>query len=339
MATMTDAAMRLEDWAKLSKSEITQGLTVSLYATDSILKDVPFKNDPSLKATGVRITPNGLPNPTYGAINETPQAVRTTTEQHQESAYLIRENVKIDKRFVSMKGLLTNPIEVQMKGLLEAWARRLNTDAVQNDPLSPTGNKLAPIGWLPRMLNPTKYGHVAECAINCAGVNMSATMTKSSAIAFFVFLDQALDYMNASDGSGVVLYMSDFMFRAISMAGKIMDNGSGLSVTKDNYDHQIMTYQGAKLRKIGRQLDDVTRIISYTETTDGTQQVGGNCTSIYGIKYGSTDVLGWHDGAFDLEKVGMDTSGIFHVFLMDYLFGFYHSHTRTLTRLSGIKIQ
>ncbi len=337
MAVVTGAAMRLEDWAKNSNNNVTKGLTIALYETTSVLKDVPFVQDSSLKATGVRIAPGGLPSPTYGSLNNTPDRVRTTLEQHQETAFLLRENVYMDTRYKNMKGLITNPVKIQTTGLMEAWARRLNSDFLYNDPTQAGYDPLAPVGLATRLRDYQKYGHVAECMIDGSGLLVNATATKANALAFFTEIDRLLMYLNAADGTGVVLYMNDDMLRTFSRLVKLSDLGAGFDVTKDNYDRSIQTYKGARLRDIGRRNDDVTRIITGAENQAGTAYTGGDRTSIYGVRYGDSYLTGWHDGAMDLKYIGQDDTGTQDIWLLDYQAGLYHAHTRTVARLFGIK--
>lgn len=344
MATLlTDNAVRLEDWAKISNNVITQGLIANLYETDSILKDVPFKEDPAFKATGVRIDPGSLPqNPTYGTLNTTPDSVRTVPSQHEERGYLIRENVKMDRRYRKNKNYIVDPVKVQTMGVMEMWARQLNTDFILNDPSSATGKKNGPDGLYTRLLaaNQAKYGTTAENLIDAANggsaFTISDTMAKADALRLFVSVDKMLQFMNAADGTGVVLYMNDNAFRKFSMAGKLCDGGGGFDTTKDEYDRTIMTYKNARLRDVGRKLDDTTRIIGNTENANGIALTGSTFTSIYGVRYGGMYLTGWHDGALDLEYIGTDPTGVQDIWLLDYLFGFYHGHGRSVARLFNI---
>lgn len=337
MSTFTGAAMRLEDYAKLSRSNVTKGLTEALYKTDNILKDIPFRPSSAFKMTGLRLSKNGLPTPSYGRLNETPERHRTTVEQHQETAILLRGNVYMDRRYATMKDLLTSPVKVQTTGLLAAWTRKLNTDYILADPGAGSDIE-GPIGLRTRILNPTKYGHAADCDIDGSSINATGTMTKSDAINLFSKFNAALLKMGNPDGRGAVIYVNEELSLALDRAGQLGDNGSLLRTDRDNYKHSFLTYKEARIRRVGRTLDDATQVIPNTENAAGTLLTGGDRTSAYIATYGESDIDAWSDGELDLVKTGTDDTGTQHIWLLDHLFGLYHSHDRTIARIYGIEI-
>src|SRR5436305_1552530 len=87
-----------------------------------------------------------------------------------------------------------------------------------------------------------KFGVRPENKIDAGGaaVDISqAGMTAKTAAAFFEMLDLLLWCVDSQDGTGVVLYMNDFVKRRINSVIKFMGTSGGFDITRDQFDRSI----------------------------------------------------------------------------------------------------
>lgn len=344
MATVEGAAARLEDWWKVSPSPVFRDIVYALYTeTQSVLKDIHFTENASLqKMVGLRITAAGLPTSlTYGKLNDTPARRRTTALHHEEPKFMIRDNVFVDVRYQGDKKAYEKILKINTKGLFIARTRGIDWDFFNNDPSAAGGLDGGPTGLFTRLstsANRDKWGHADECNIDGSNLLMTTSAVKANDLQLFETVDQALQFTKSPEGTNSVIYGNDRFCRRFATSAKRADNGSGLKTTEDNYHRSVSMYKNARIREVGRAADDVTRIIGNTENTAGTSLTGGDRTSFYVVHYGEGHLEGEHDGSLDLKKVGLDDTGTQDVYLLDYLFGMFHSHDRTVARVFGIQM-
>jgi hypothetical protein len=98
-------------------------------------------------------------------------------------------------------------------------------------------------------------------------------------------------------------------------------------------------FRGARIRDVGRTVDQSTRIITNTETTAGAADGTGKTTSIYAVRYGSKYFSGWQYDSLRPQNLGLDpTNGVMYNAVVDWSVGFWQSHTRAVARLFNIKM-
>jgi hypothetical protein len=333
-------AQTIADYARQSNDVAVQKITLSLLQNGSILDDLPLTTNESLKMTGSRVRGSGLPTVNWGRINKAPASVKAKTERYEEEVALIREIIPIDRRLLSQKNWIEDPIQVQLNALMEAHTYELNTTFFLNDPADPTnGNEDAWVGLRTRLDNPTLYGVESAMKINAGAVDMTTAMTAATANTFLEIVGQMLAYMGSDDGNGVVFYCNWLLKERWARAIRIAGSGGGFTITKDAFDRQVTAFRAAKVRNIGFKADQSSLIISNTEASDGTDPGNDHYTSLYACRYGEGRMKGWQTNALKPENLGRSTeTGIMQNVLIDWGCGLWVPHSRAICRAYGIKV-
>lgn len=334
------SALTLSDWAAYSNDEVVKQITKSVHMTWNAIKDIPLVTSNQLKQTGVRfIGSEGMPSVTWTSINEEPTTTKAKPTAYEESIYLVRNKFVIDEMLLNQPTQITDPVQAQVDAWTMAFAYEFNDKFINNNPESGgTSAKCFP-GLRYRLQNPTKFDIPSEMVVNASGVVMNGSMTASTANDFISYVDELLDNLAAPDGNGVVLYMSEKMKRQFAKAIRLLGSGAGFNTQSDGYDRMVDVYRNAKIRTVGRKVDQSTPIIANAETAPGTADSGGTFTSIYGVHYGDGYVTGWQKGLLKPEYLGKSReNGVIHNVVLNWGVGLWFPHTRSIGRIRNIGV-
>ena len=162
--------------------------------------------------------------------------------------------------------------------------------------------------------------------------------TQATANKFLELLDQLLWSVDSPEGTGVVIYMNEVMKRRFAFALRAMGTSGGLSVMTDQFNRTIEMYKGAIIREPGYKADQSTRIITTTETADGTADTSSTFTSIYAVNYDVDHFSGWQFEPPNVQDLGLIYNGAIYRTLIDWAVGYSSASTRSIGRLYDIKI-
>lgn len=341
MAIDFNGALTLADHAALSNDPLVKEITKSLHQTWNALKDIPLFTSPSLKQVGMRYLNSGIPQPNWTGVNSEPVAVKGRPKSYEESMYLVRNKILVDHVLLDQPTNIIDPIEAQVQIFLEGFAYDFNDKFINNDPTSlVTGNSADCFpGLAYRMNNVADYDIPSELDIALTGGTGATTngdlytfdSTRNNN--FIAGLQELLDNMNAPDGDGVVLYMSESVKRKIEIAIRTLGIGAGFDVTQDNYQRPVEKYKAATIRTVGRKADGTTHIIGST-LNNGVAADAGKCSHIYAVRYGTGYVQGWQSGPFKPTYLGLSKeNGVMHNVVFDWGVGLWVPHTRAIGRL------
>jgi hypothetical protein len=87
---------------------------------------------------------------------------------YQESAFLIRNYIDVDKFLVQDQNQIVNPRAMRLEGYLKSVAYEFNDKFINNN--HATGNADALVGIRARLDDPTTYGSRTDCKISAARV-------------------------------------------------------------------------------------------------------------------------------------------------------------------------
>jgi hypothetical protein len=333
------AAVTLNDYAKISQSPLERTMIEAVYNTPNVVKDIPLKSNPRFKVTRPRLEDDGLPTVSWGSVNKAPTSTKTTTEQHEEVASIVRSRIRVDDRILNQPDAVIDKMKVQTMGFARAWAYAASDAFFNNDPSGANGgDPLAWAGLRYRLDNPLTFKLASEMKIDSGALAFDGAITSTIANEALEFIMQALDYMEAEDGNGVVVYGNDIVLRKWATAIRVAGEGAGFGTTTDAYDRRVRTYANAKIRNTGRKANQTDRIIGF-EDADGTPNAAGLYTSLYFVKFGEGNFTGWHDGSIEPKYRGMLDDGVTHQWVVDYLIGLESQHNRCIARLHGIKVR
>lgn len=348
MAIDFNGALTLADQAILSNDPLVKEITKSLHQTWNAVKDIPFYTSPSLRQIGMRYTNSGIPTPNWTGINSEPQAVKGKPKQYEEQMFLLRNKITIDKVLLDQPNNIIDPVDAQVQMFLEGFAYDFNDKFINNDPTSsaPGNSPDCFPGLKYRLNNPTQFDMASDMTLNSAADMSLAVLLASGGSAqanrFIYDLQTLFDNMNAPDGDGIVLYVSEVGKRIIEAAIRVMGIGSGFDITQDNYDRPVEMYKNAKIRVVGRKSDGLTSVIpndvnlpASTVNTAGVTAAITNTTSMYAVRYGTGYVQGWQPKPFKPENLGRSQeNGIMHNILFEWGCGLWIPHTRAIGRLN-----
>lgn len=348
MAIDFNGALTLADYAALSNDPLVKEITKSLHKTWNALKDIPLSTNPSLRQTGMRYLNSNIPTPNWTGLNSEPAAFKTRPKSYEEQLYILRNKLTVDRRILDQPNAIVDPVESQIQMFLEGFAYDFNDKFINNDPTSSSdGNSVDCFPGLNyRLNNPTDYDIPSEMIIasqDISAANLFRTSAKSGSIPFGVQaanrfiadLQNLFDNMNAPDGDGIVLYMSELSKRQVEMAIRVMGIGAGFDITQDSYDRPVEKYKNATVRTVGRKSNGTTSIINNAQTFTAAGNISSDKrTNIFAVRYGNGYVTGWQSEPFKPKYLGLSPeNGIMHNVLFDWGVGLWVPHNRALGRL------
>lgn len=331
----------LADYALMSNSPLVQAVTYSLILYSNVLQDVPLAEKKSLIVNGTRFEGN-LPSVNWSQLNAEGVTTKGTPTAYQEQAYIIRNYIDVDKFLVEEENRIVDPRAVQSEAYLKALTYDMNYKFIKNDHV--TGDQNAPVGLRFRIDNGGTFGVRPENKINSSGLDLTqATLTNGSGGQYngsklLEFLDQLLWSVDAPDGNGVILYMNEVMQRRFNLAMRSLGTSGGFEIVRDQFDRAITMYKGATLRDPGYKADQTTRIITTTETSDGSADTSSTYTSIYAVNYSTDHFSGWQFNPPNVQDLGLIYNGAIYRTLIDWAIGYNNASTRSIGRLYGLKL-
>jgi hypothetical protein len=345
----------LADYALYSNQPLVQAVSMSLIDYGNIIQDVPLVPKQTLQANGVRFEGN-LPTINWSPINAEGVTVHAQPTPYQEQAYLMRNYVDVDKYIVMDQNQITDTRASQAKAVLKALTYDINFKFFKNAH-DGTGDPNAPVGLRARIddaASANKFGVRPENKIDAGGATADISQAGISAAkgnAFLEMLDLLLWSVGSTDGTGIVLYMNDYMMRRLNFVLRSLGTTGGLNESMDQFNRTITKYKQATIRDPGVKSDQTTRIIagnaipagsgSVGETAAGVDSTGAsaNFTSIYAVNYGTDNFFGWQftEGP-NVQDLGLINNGVIYRTLIDWAVGFMNANTRSIARLYDIKI-
>ena len=335
---IASGTVTLADYALMSNSPLVQAVTYSLILYSNVIQDVPLVEKKSLIINGARFEGN-LPTVNWSQLNAEGVTTKGTPTAYQEQAFIIRNYIDVDKFLVEEENAIVDPRSVQTEAYLKALTYDTNYKFFKNDHV--TGDANAPVGIRWRIDNGGTFGVRSENKINGGGLDLTqATLgtTPVNGNKLIELLDQLLWSVDSPDGTGVTLYMNEQMRRRMTFAIRQLGTSGGFSIAQDQFNRTIEMYKGAVIRDPGYKADQSTRIITSTETSDGSADTSSTYTSIYAVNYSTDHFSGWQFGPPNVQDMGLIYNGAIYRTLIDWAIGFNNASTRSLGRIYGLKL-
>ncbi len=330
------SALTLSEWSVLSNDPVVQSVTMSLHKTMNVLKDIPLKTSRALSMQGVRfIGSEGAPSVNWATINEEPVTTKGKPSPYSENVYLVRNKFQIDNLLLDQPTQIMDPVTAQVNFWNEAFSYDFNDKFINNNPI--TGDSDCFAGIRHRLQNLSDFDLPSDAVVNAGALALTTSMTAAIANTFLEYVQNLLDNLGAPDGDGVTLYMNEQCKRRFEFAVRMLGAGGGFTTQRDGFDRPVEMYKGAKVRAVGRKVDQTTSIITSTETAAGTADTGGTATSIYAVRYGEGYVSGWQTGLLKPKYLGPSTeNGVMHNIVIDWGIGLWMPNTRSIGRIRNI---
>lgn len=337
---MADAgALTLADYAMQSNDEPIRELIKAILVPESVLNDLPLMTNAALKATVLRLLPEGFPTWNgWGKINQNPNVYKADFSDYQESAYLVRQKIQVDNRLLQAPNWIGDPFELQLMAWRDSLNYELNVTFIENDQSGNNGgNGDAWEGLRPRMVNPN-YGVPNRNSINTGGLNLTTSMTDADGQTLMELMGTMLAYVGDPTGGSTVFY---FNWLTKERAARAMRQSHMWRYTTDNYDRQIEAFRGAKIRDLGWRKDSETPVVPLNLTAAGTAGATAATayTEIYAVHYGTTWMRGWQTNTPELKYLGLSTeNGVYENAIIDWAVGLMQPNPRAICRAYGIQL-
>lgn len=334
--SISSSSLTLQQYAQQSNDPFAIKIVDSLLHVGTVLNDIPFTTQRSMKVNGARLT-GQLGTANWRKINASSVVASSTISPFQEQLYVLSNMIDIDRLILMDQNAIGDPAAVQVNAMLEAWNYDFNNTFFNNNHVS--GNADAFVGIRQRLDDPTNWGTASTCKIDGGGVDLSDSgMTAATANKFIRFLAQMLDAMGNPDGMNTVFYMNRDVKRRLDQAVRLLGAGAGFDTTQDNYPRRVDTFRNAKIRPVGVKGDQTTEIITSTETSAGANG-SSNYSSVYAVHYGDDQFNGWQMEPPRIEAIGLrsDEPTIYRVF-MEWPVGLYQQNIRSISRLFDVKV-
>jgi len=243
-------------------------------------------------------------------------------------AFSFGNYIDVDKVYVNDRSpRLYDPRAYQINQTVKAMAREFNDAAINGTP-----DLSKPTGLWYRVVNDLGASQNIDAGSG-SGLDISpdATSLSTNIQTFFDKLDKAI-YACADHKADAILCNDTLLQRYWSIARQ-----SGLlKTTSDNLGREFYEYKGARFIDMGFKINDTSKIIGDTETTNGAALTGGSATSIYVVRFGKEYFTGWQEYALDVIEKGVLEDGVTERTIIDWVVGLALSHPRSVTRLYGI---
>jgi len=335
------SALTLGEYATSSNDPIVHKITFSLHNTLNVLQDIPLQTQPTFIRKGVKFIDN-LPSVNWKPLGSIPTVTKGKPTPYEDQVWIVRNQFQVDEMVQNEQNSIGNFLETQIDAWMEAFQYDMNTKFFLNahdGSGGVTGDPNGPVGLKFRLDNASTYGVASEMKIDFAGTDMTTSMTATTANTFIENLQQVLDYMNTTTGDGVVIYMNDTLKRRFDRAIRVAGLGAGFAATKDAFDRSVDTYKNAKIRDVGRQVDQTTRVLGNESATGAAWTSGSKYTSMYAVRYGAGYFGGWQYRPLKPQRLGLDpTNGVAYNVVVNWAVGFWQEHTRAIARGYDIKI-
>jgi hypothetical protein len=332
--------MTFAQYAIQSNDPLVQEIIFSLLDCGTAMTDIPFVNKKTMVQNGVRWNAQ-LPTVNWTGLNAVPVNTIGTPTPYQEQAYIIRNNIDVDKYFVEDMNQIGDARGTQLAAYLKAVAYDFNTKFIRNDHV--TGDSNAIVGLTYRINNGSTYGVRSINKIDAGGVDvrlatLTTASTKDTGNQLIEYLDQLLWSVDSPTGEGVTLYMNEVMQRRMATLLRAMGTDGGFAIVKDQFDRTMMSYKAAVIKDIGYESDQVTRIITNTEAATGVVDGSATYTSIYAVNYSTGHFFGWQFDTLQAHDLGLLNNGALYRTVIDWAGGLINGSDRSIARLYDIKM-
>ena len=138
---------------------------------------------------------------------------------------------------------------------------------------------------------------------------------------------------NIAEGSPDVILTGKNGFLSLQAAAR---REGLLDTTRDQFDRQVMTFNGIPVVHVGTKGDQSTQIITNTENFTGSPITGGTATSFYLVRWGEPYTTGIQMNAPERIFDGILDDGVTHRVVFEWPVGLAFFHKRSVVRISGV---
>ena len=318
-------AWNLAELSKIETDTLRKSVIDTLLMESNLLQLVPWETIGQLATTIVRI--QDLPSVGFRKINAGYAATIGHFEQKVENISLMGCYMDCDKAIARAKNTIADARAIMQVMALKGAAYKFNDKFINGDPATdPEEFK----GILKRVDDVVDEGYTGQYINNAGTSGDGILLSTGESHNFLNKLDELIYAMKGH--SPDILLMNKKMLlalRSLLRKEKLLDNA------KDMFDRNIDMYGGARLVDIGVKADQITDIITSTETLEAAG--AAESTSIYAVKFGIGELLwGIQEYPMEVEDKGLLEATPVYRTELDWPLGLALADPRAIGRLCGI---
>jgi hypothetical protein len=318
-------AWTLAELSKIETDTLRKSVIDTLLMESNILQLVPWETIGQLATTIVRV--QDLPSVGFRKINEGYAAGVGHFEQKVENISLMGCYLDCDKAIARAKNTIADARAIAQVMALKAMAYKFNDKFINGDPTTdPEEFK----GLQKRVEDVVAEGYDGQYIDNAGTSGDGILLSDAESHNFLNKLDELIYSIKGHQPD--LLFMSKKMLlalRSLLRKQKLLDS------TKDMFDRRVDTYSNCQLIDIGVKADQITNIITNTETLEAAG--AAESTSIYAVKFGIGELLwGIQEYPMEVEDKGILEATPVYRTEIDWPLGLALADPRAVGRLYGI---
>ena len=274
------AGITLAQLAQLETDPVKKFMELNILRECKVMEKLPFENVSSLQVSAVHW--ESLPTGgAFRSINEGySSAENGQLGESWEAVYGFGGDITFDTVIEKLGNTIKDPVQVQTEGKLKAmgiqWNDYFINGDVATDPKGFNGLKKRVAGMPARQTVYMAASNAAPYDPTAAAANARTALNK---------FNEAWRKCNAG-AVNMILCNEDWIIGFSKILSLLQGSGNYLSVTKDQYGREEVSYRGVPFIDMGLKSDMTTEIISNAEAAgDG----GADSMSIYFASANTTD--------------------------------------------------
>jgi hypothetical protein len=283
----------LAEFSKIETDILRKSVIDTLLMESNLMELVPWETIGQLATAIVRY--QDLPSVGFRKINEAFAESTGKFEHKVETISLAGLDIDTDKAIARAKNSIADARAIQQTMALKSLAYSFNDKFINGDPIVDPEEFTGIKGRVESIVAAGLTGQKIDCA-GTAGDGILLDTTERNN-----FLDKLDTLIYSIKG-----HSPDFLLmnkKCLLAVRAVLRREQLLNHAADMFGRTIDMYGTARLIDIGTKADQITEIITNTETTAGIAG-GTECTSIYAVKFGVGELL-WGIQEYPLEVVDL----------------------------------
>jgi len=318
-------AWTLAELSKIETDTLRKSVIDTLLMESNLMQVVPWETIGQLATTIVRV--QDLPSVGFRKINEGYAAGIGHFEQKVENISLMGCYLDCDKAIARAKNTIADARAIAQVMALKAMAYKFNDKFINGNPATdPEEFK----GLQKRVDDVYTDGYTEQYIDNAGTSGDGILLSTGESHNFLNKLDQLIYSIKGHSPDFLLMNKKMLLaLRSLLRKEKLLDN------TKDMFDRVVDVYQGCRLVDIGVKADQLTEIITNTETLEAAG--AAESTSIYAAKFGIGELLwGIQEYPLEVEDKGLLEAKPVYRAEVDWPLGLALADPRAVGRLYGV---
>lgn len=318
-------AVTLMDLSQIETDLLRKSVIDTFLMESNLLELVPWETIGQLSTTVVKISE--LPSVGFRKINAAYSESTGKFSQTSETISLLGGDIDTDKALARAKNTIADARAIMQTLMLKSIAYKFNDKFINGNPASDPEE----FKGIKRRIDDIAVEYPTQ-KIQATDVDTGINYDTASRHKFLNDLDKVIYSIKGHKPDVLLMNQKTLLaMRALLRQEKLLDS------TRDMFDRQIDMYAGARLIDIGVKEDQITDIITSTETTAGVADGTGECTSIYAVKFGIGELTwGIQEYPIEVEDLGQLQTAPKYRTRVDWPLGLATIDPRSVCRLYGV---